>query len=462
MTPCIRRYTFKLYPNVVQAAALDRVRRMHCALYNATLQERIDQYRHEVQRVGKASARGLTCYDQQKALKLIRADDPEWRALSSDSMTVTLERVDRAFQAFFRRARAGAGTQSGYPRFQSAERFTGFGFKKHRSGWRFDAKPNGGALYLKGVPGTLKARGKFPATPDKIKTCDILLRAGTWWLSVVVEMAPRLRAQSDNSGEVVFDLVDHFAAVRTANGGHAAGPEETVFAAADGRISPMVSRDKPTSAAATPETGADRGNEAVGNQPEFAAATPETGADRGSARCTANPQQAAATPETGADRGGQRRRDQLHGAAATPETLQQAMARCRRGSSRYRALRTRKARLEAKVARRRREALHVWTTVIARRFHQLRIVKPASIAAATASGHGDARAWGAQTELKATFNRHVLGQAPAAAIQMLEYKIAERGGRVETAILDTAPVEIGNLVVAAQKSNRKLKQKASA
>ena len=38
----LRRYTFKLRPNVAQAEALDRPRRMHAALYNALLQQRVE------------------------------------------------------------------------------------------------------------------------------------------------------------------------------------------------------------------------------------------------------------------------------------------------------------------------------------------------------------------------------------------------------------------------------------
>lgn len=220
-----RRYAFKLYPSRAQAEALDRQRRMHCALYNAALQERADHYRHQVQRVGKETARGLSCYDQQRSITLIRAADPEWAALSSASMQATLERVDRALKGFVRRAGAGAGARSGYPRFQSADRFAGFGFKKHGNGWRLDVGPGKShRLYLKGTCGLVKARGKFPAAPERIKTLDMMFRNGGWWASVVVEMAPRLRAEHRDCGEIDFDLVDHFAVVKTADGGCGAVP----------------------------------------------------------------------------------------------------------------------------------------------------------------------------------------------------------------------------------------------
>ncbi|MGX7004324.1 helix-turn-helix domain-containing protein [Caballeronia sp. KNU42] len=40
-----RKVTFKLYPNATQAERLTGWIRLHCELYNAALEERIDAYR---------------------------------------------------------------------------------------------------------------------------------------------------------------------------------------------------------------------------------------------------------------------------------------------------------------------------------------------------------------------------------------------------------------------------------
>lgn len=134
------------------------------------------------------------------------------------------------------------------------------------------------------------------------------------------------------------------------------------------------------------------------------------------------------------------------------------MARCKRGSNKYRKLRRMKARAEARAARIRRDSLHNWTTELADEFGKLAIVKPASIKAATASGKGNEQDHGAQVETKAAVNRRILDQAPATAIQMLEYKLAERGGLTEIRVDADAPADLGNAVVAAAKANRKLKR----
>jgi putative transposase len=144
----------------------------------------------------------------------------------------------------------------------------------------------------------------------------------------------------------------------------------------------------------------------------------------------------------------------------TVEELQRRRAGCQRGSIRYRRLTERIARIKARETRVRRESLHEWSTAIAREFRDLEIIAPASIKETTASGHGTERDWGAATELKARFNRHVLDQAPAMAIQMLEYKIAEGGGATTVEKPDETVADIGNLMVQATKANRKLKRRA--
>src|SRR5471030_3006829 len=60
-----RKVTFKLYPNATQAERLTGWIRLHCELYNASLEERIDAYRKH----GKS----IRYYDQQNVLPEIKA-----------------------------------------------------------------------------------------------------------------------------------------------------------------------------------------------------------------------------------------------------------------------------------------------------------------------------------------------------------------------------------------------------
>jgi transposase len=128
-----------------------------------------------------------------------------------------------------------------------------------------------------------------------------------------------------------------------------------------------------------------------------------------------------------------------------------------KGSRRWRQEAKRAAKLQSKAARIRREALHRWSTDIVSGACDLIIHRPA-VKEQTASPRGDEKEWGAQVEVVSKLNRHILNQAPAMAIQMLEYKAAEAGIRCDV-IQDEAPnIVVGAKLVAAGKSVRKAKR----
>ncbi len=113
-----RKATLKLYPNAAQLARLETWTRLHCELYNAALEERIDAWRK--------ARKSISWFDQQNALPEIKAARPEFIALGSHALQQTLRRLDLAFQSLFRRVKAGQ--TPGFPRFKSAKRFSGFAY----------------------------------------------------------------------------------------------------------------------------------------------------------------------------------------------------------------------------------------------------------------------------------------------------------------------------------------------
>lgn len=106
----IRAYKFLMRPTTGQQGALAAMLADHCPLCNGALQERRDAWRH----TSKTSVK----YGGQSAqLKDIRAFDPERQGRwSFSSQQATLRRLDKAFAAFFRRAKAGE--VPGCPRFR--------------------------------------------------------------------------------------------------------------------------------------------------------------------------------------------------------------------------------------------------------------------------------------------------------------------------------------------------------
>lgn len=188
-----RRVTYKLYPSAIQAAEMDRVCDLHRKLYNAALEERIDAYNKSKVSIGFSA--------QCKSMTEIRRDDPVYLALNAQSCQVTLKRLDLAYAAFFRRAKAGE-EEPGFPRFKSRDRFSGWGYKHHGDGFKFEPGDNWrhGKLRLSGI-GTMRARG-VARTPGQIVRCDIMRKADGWHLSLVVACEPH----REQVGETVAGL----------------------------------------------------------------------------------------------------------------------------------------------------------------------------------------------------------------------------------------------------------------
>jgi putative transposase len=176
-----RKVTLKLYPNAVQAARLEAWTRLHCELYNAALEERIDAWR----KAGKS----ISYFDQQNVLPQIKADRPEFVELGSHALQQTLHRLDLAFQSFFRRVKAGQ--TPGFPRFKTAKRFSGFAYPDP-AGWKLLQNGHRGATLRLGSGKdamSIRARGRHRFGGDA-KPNDITLtrRNGQWFVSVTLRV----------------------------------------------------------------------------------------------------------------------------------------------------------------------------------------------------------------------------------------------------------------------------------
>jgi transposase len=131
--------------------------------------------------------------------------------------------------------------------------------------------------------------------------------------------------------------------------------------------------------------------------------------------------------------------------------------RCTKGSYRWKQVTRRIARLKAREARRRREALHFWTTRIVKASSELTVIAP-KISEYTNSARGSVSSPGAAVKPVAMLNRHVLAQAPAMAIQMLEYKAEEAGIPFVRLEPDEHALQIGRDLPAATKAARRARQ----
>lgn len=219
LMPVNRRVTFKLYPSRAQAEAMERLTELHCMLYNAALEERIEAYR-------KAGV-SISFADQCKSLTIIRQQDPAFLAVNAQSAQVTLKRLDLAFRAFFRRVKAGQ--TPGFPRFKSRERFHGFGFKQHGQGFRLTPREGWrhGKLRLSGI-GEMAARGEA-RTPGRVVCGEVRRKANSWFLSLVIECEPH-RERGDREAGLDWG-VETFATLAYGPGDFAAFKNDRPLAA---------------------------------------------------------------------------------------------------------------------------------------------------------------------------------------------------------------------------------------
>ena len=97
-------------------------------LYNTALEQRISAW----QRVRVSVSR----FQQEAELKAIRAEFPEYEAIHSHILQDVLARLDKTYQAFFRRVKAGE--KAGFPRFKGRNRFHSFIYKEYGNGARLD------------------------------------------------------------------------------------------------------------------------------------------------------------------------------------------------------------------------------------------------------------------------------------------------------------------------------------
>jgi putative transposase len=173
-----RAYKFRAYPTRRQEQRARAMLDAHRQLYNAALEERREVWRHGV----------IVRYSDQSAqLTEIRRADPGGQGRwSFTSQQQTLRRLDRAFQGFFQRVRAGR--RAGYPRFKSAARWDSVDFVDGDGArWR-DLEGRWARAYLQGV-GQVKVTAHRPVV-GRVKTLRCKREGRRWYVVVVAEQQP--------------------------------------------------------------------------------------------------------------------------------------------------------------------------------------------------------------------------------------------------------------------------------
>ena len=120
-----RTFQYKAKLDSQTSSVANRQLALCCELYNAALEERIKAYR--------MTGVSLNAYTQSAQLPEIKQCRPEYAEIGSQVLQNVLERLNLAFQAFFRRIKLGGG-KAGFPRFRSKYRYDSLTFKQ--AGWK--------------------------------------------------------------------------------------------------------------------------------------------------------------------------------------------------------------------------------------------------------------------------------------------------------------------------------------
>jgi putative transposase len=166
-TTCHKTYQEKLRPTSTQERGLERALWRCRTLYNTALEQRITAWQR--------CHTSVTRYQQEAGLKAIRAELPEYAAIHSHVLQDVLARLDKTYQAFFRRV--ANGEQPGFPRFQGRDRYHSFTYKEYGNGARLDK----GSLVLSKI-GRIAVRWSRPIA-GTIKTVTVSREADGWYVS---------------------------------------------------------------------------------------------------------------------------------------------------------------------------------------------------------------------------------------------------------------------------------------
>ncbi|MHC1631805.1 MAG: RNA-guided endonuclease InsQ/TnpB family protein [Methanotrichaceae archaeon] len=193
-------YKFRMYPNKVQIAELDKTLEICRNLWNTALADRKTAWdKHSESR---------SYEDQASSLVGEKQNNPELKKVHSQVLQDVLRRLKKAMDNFFRRVREGA-KKKGYPRFK--KRYASFTFPQ--IGFELE----GTRLKLSKIPGTIRTFVHRPIE-GTVKTCTIKKDGtGAWYVIFVTDQDSPPIVPADSKNVIGIDLgIKH--AVTTSDG----------------------------------------------------------------------------------------------------------------------------------------------------------------------------------------------------------------------------------------------------
>jgi putative transposase len=201
-----KAFKFRLYPNKYQAGRLAFTLDLHRRIYNDALGWRKASW--------ERNHKGVSYGTQSAALKGLRASSSLFKDLNFSSCQGTLRRLDRSYQNFFRRVKAGE--KPGYPRFKADSQFSSVEFPSYGDG----IKLVDGKLRIQAV-GLIKVK-MHREIEGKINTVQIKREAGKWYAVFSCDLGDVAVTPSQNKPVGVDVGLEYF--LTTSDGDHVKNP----------------------------------------------------------------------------------------------------------------------------------------------------------------------------------------------------------------------------------------------
>jgi len=190
-----KTYKYRIYLTNGQRRILNTMLEECRWVYNQTLEARELAYENSIK---------CGLYDTQAMLPGWKEKRPSLKLVHSQVLQNVQVRVDLAFQAFFRRAKASQA-EVGYPRFKGSHRYDSITYPRYGNGVRLE----GERLIVSKIGAVhIVLHRPLEGTPKTVTLC----RAGTgkWYVSFSCEVEPkRLPPSAEIVGVDVGHVVCH-------------------------------------------------------------------------------------------------------------------------------------------------------------------------------------------------------------------------------------------------------------
>jgi putative transposase len=168
----VKSLKYRLYPTKKQQRLLQENLNECRWLYNHFLEERKNSWEQE--------KKGIGYFQQCKSLIALKEERPSLNNVYSQVLQNVADRVDKSFQGFFRRVKAG-DKKVGYPRFKGFDRFDSLTYKQAGFGWKIEDN----RLTLSKI-GSIKIK-IHRSIIGTLKTCTIRKQANKWYACFSIE-----------------------------------------------------------------------------------------------------------------------------------------------------------------------------------------------------------------------------------------------------------------------------------